>query len=96
MCVANRKMPKSLLTKQVDDEGIQVSQRTVQRRLAEVGLMARKPAPKPKLTKGMMTKRLKWARKYKTFTAENWKRVIIDLMKSYFLSAFLMSPSSML
>jgi len=86
ICVANRKMPKSLLTKQVNHEGIQVSQRTVQRRLAEVGLMARRPARKPKLTKAMMTKRLRWARKYRTFTAEDWKRVILDFMKSYFLS----------
>jgi len=57
--VANRKIPKSFLTKQVNDECIQVSQRTVQRRLVEVGLMARKQARKPKLTKGMMTKRLR-------------------------------------
>ena len=74
ICVANRKMLKSLLTEQVNDEGIQVSQRTVHRRLAGVGLMARKPAHKPKLTKAMMTKLLRWARKYRTFTAEDWKR----------------------
>ena len=79
-------MPKSLLTKQVNDESIQISQRTVQRRLAEVGLMVRKPTRKQKLTKAIMTKRLRWARKYRIFTDEDWKRVIIDLMKSYFLS----------
>ena len=70
-------MSKSLLTKQVNDEGIQVSQRTVQRRLEEICLMARKQARKPKITKAMMTKRLRWARKYRTFIAEDWKRVII-------------------
>jgi len=78
-------MTKSLLIKQVNDEGIQVSQRTLERKLAEVGWMARKPARKPMLTKAMMTKQLRWARKYRTFTAEDWKKVIIHLMKSYFL-----------
>jgi len=68
-------MPKSLLTKQVNN----VPCREDLRKLAL-------PFCKPKLTKAMMTKRLRWARKYRTLTDEDWIRVIIDLMKSYFLS----------
>lgn len=85
ICLQNRKMPKQMLVKYVIDEGIQVSQRTVQRRLAEVGLMARKPARKPKLTQGMIRKRLDWAKKYKKLSVEDWKRVNINIVHYYFI-----------
>lgn len=79
LCLENRKMPKRLLTKHINNEGINISQRTVQRRLAEIGLKARKPARKPKLTEAMIKKRLKWARKYKNFTVDDWRRVNINI-----------------
>ena len=53
-----QKKPKRLLTKQVDNKGIQVSYRTVQRRLAEVSLIARKPARKPNFIKAIIKKQL--------------------------------------
>ncbi|CAH1992033.1 unnamed protein product, partial [Acanthoscelides obtectus] len=55
--------------------GIEVSQRTVQRRLAEEGLIGRRPARKPRLTPAMISKRYQRARKYKDFTTDNWKNV---------------------
>lgn len=76
ICTENRKLPVRLLTKKISEQGIGVSQRTVQRRLAEIGLVARRPARKPKLTASMIKKRLDWAHKYKHFTIEDWKMVI--------------------
>ncbi|CAH2007047.1 unnamed protein product, partial [Acanthoscelides obtectus] len=55
--------------------GIEVSQRTVQRRLAEEGLIGRSPARKPRLASAMISKRHQWARKHKDFTTDNWKNI---------------------
>lgn len=77
ICLENRKMPINALVNKVNDAGIIVKKRTLQRRLVENSLMARRPARKPKLTSAMMSKRLDWARKYKDFTVEDWKRVNI-------------------
>lgn len=77
ICIQNRKLPVRLLTKNIRDDGILISQRTVQRRLAENELIARKPARKPKLTPAMIKKRLDWARKYKNFTIQDWEKVKI-------------------
>lgn len=78
ICLENRKMPINALVSKVNDAGISVKKRTLQRRLAENNLLGRRPARKPKLTPTMMTKRLHWARKYKYFTIEDWKRVNIE------------------
>ncbi|GIY74489.1 hypothetical protein CDAR_11111 [Caerostris darwini] len=68
----NRKFSKRILTKHIKDRAIQVAQRTVQRRLAEFGLMAGKPYRKPEFIQAMIKKRLEWARKY--FSVEDWER----------------------
>lgn len=75
ICLQNRKLPVRLLTKQVQDTGTEISQRTVRRRLVEQGLVARRPAKKPRLTEAMKKKRLEWAKKYKEFTVRDWKNV---------------------
>lgn len=75
ICVENRKLPIKLLAKKVFEAGIEVSQRTVQRRLAEEGLIGRRPARKPRLTPAMISKRYQWAQKYKDFTIDDWKKV---------------------
>jgi len=79
ICIQNRKMAMNLLEKQVFEAGIQVSERTIRRRLAEAGLVARRPpARKPTLTPAMITKRYRWAQKYKNFTKDDWKKVILQ------------------
>lgn len=87
ICVQNRKLPVRLLAKYIQDEGIPISQRTVQRRLFESGLIAHKPARKPKLTTAMIKKRLEWAHKYKNFTIDDWKKVknmFLELLKKIY------------
>lgn len=68
ICIQNRKLRVRLLTKNIRDNGILISQRTVQWLLTENELIARKPARKPKCTPAMIKKQLDWARKYKNFT----------------------------
>lgn len=73
----NRKLPLNAITKLVKDANIKVSQRTVRRRLREENLLGRRPARKPKLTPAMIKKRYDWAKKYKNFTIDDWKKVIL-------------------
>lgn len=55
-----------------------ISVSTVQRRLTEVGLNARKPAKVPKLTRRHLKARLDFARRYGHWTVEDWKKVIFS------------------
>lgn len=76
ICIQNRKLPVCLLMNNIRDDGL-ISQRTVQRRLAENELIARKPARKAKLTPVMIKKRVDWAGKYINFTIQDWEKVKI-------------------
>lgn len=58
--------------------GFDVSSSTVRRRLLEAGRKARRPTKKQFLTTKMMKKRLAWAKKYKSWTADDWKKVIFS------------------
>lgn len=53
-----------------------ISVSTVKRRLREVGLNGRVAVKKPLLRKANVKKRLKWARKHKNWTVEDWKKVL--------------------
>ena len=77
ICIQNRKSALNLLEKHITEAGIQVSERTLRRRLAEEGLVSRRPARKPRLTPAMITKRYRWAQKYKKFTKDDWKKVTL-------------------
>jgi len=63
-----------------------LSAKTVRRRLAERGLNARRPAVKPRLTAEHKQLRLKWAKKYRRFTWEDWKKVIFSDETSFSVS----------
>jgi transposase len=59
------------------DRGIQVSARTVRRRLSnDFGLVARRPAKKPLITKQQLLQRLKFCRAMKDKSREWWERVM--------------------
>ena len=58
--------------------GVQISATTVRRRLLEVGRKARKPLKKQLLTQKIKQKRLAWAKKYKTWSFEEWKNVLFS------------------
>lgn len=61
-----------------ESSGVNVSTRTVRRRLLDNGLAARRPRHKPLLTKKMMTARLKWAKEHAKWTPAQWKKVIFS------------------
>lgn len=58
------------------DHGVTMSKRTINRRLFDMNLKARKPKKKPLLTKAMKVAPLKWAKDHRNWTIENWKNVI--------------------
>lgn len=79
ICLQNRKKSAGLLTQMVQESGIQVSKRTVQRRLAEEGLTGHRPAKKPRLTEAMKKKRLAWAREHRLMSVEDWSKVSFNV-----------------
>lgn len=80
VCLQNRKMSVDHITRLVNEGGINVSKRTVQRRLAEENLIGHRPAKKPRLTQAMKKKRLKWAKEHRNMTVEDWSRVSMTSM----------------
>ena len=55
--------------------GVIASPQTVRRKLVQAGIFACRPTKKPKLTNRMKKKRLRWARLFKSWTVEDWRRV---------------------
>ncbi|KAK9700389.1 Transposase [Popillia japonica] len=60
--------------KDIQTDRIRISQRILERRLAESGFKSVRPTKKPLLTKKMKVARLEFAREYANFTLEDWKR----------------------
>ena len=58
--------------------GVRASARTVKPRLLDKGLVSRRAAKKPLLSKKSVKDRLKFCRKYKDWTAEDWCKVIFS------------------
>ena len=58
--------------------GVKISSSTVRKRLLESGRRAMRPFKKQLLTKKMKSKRLTWAKKHKTWTVEEWKKVLFS------------------
>ena len=70
-CLQNRKMCVAHITGIINQAGINVSQRTIQRRLAEENLIARRAVRKPRLTKAMKTSVYNGPEN----TVEDWNKV---------------------
>lgn len=66
------------LLRDLSSAGVNVSSSTVRRRLLEVGRVGRKPQKKQLLTSVMKKKRLRWARQYAGWTADDWRKVIFS------------------
>src|SRR6476469_2742750 len=60
----------------LQEAGVSISSSTVRRRLLESDLRAHAPAHKPKLTPAMRKKRLNFAKRYKGWSAEDWRHVM--------------------
>lgn len=80
ICLQNRKKGRKLLTKIIQESGIHLSERTIRRRLAEMGFKCCRPAKKPRLTTVMKQKRLEWARNHRHLTENDWKKVKINIL----------------
>jgi transposase len=72
---SNRKFTSRRLMIEMNAAGVQLSSRTVRRRLIEAGLRAYRPRKKPRLTETMKKKRLQWAKQFAKWTVDDWKRV---------------------
>lgn len=55
--------------------GVDLSKRTIRRRLVEGGFKAYRPRKKPKLTPVMRKARLQWAKNFANWNVDDWKRV---------------------
>lgn len=77
ICLKDRKKKsKEINSELLDRTGIQLSYRTVKRRLQSFGLSARRPRKKPTLTAKMRTSRLNFAKVHRNWTENDWKKVI--------------------
>ena len=59
-----------------NENNINVSSRTIGRRLVDVGLLFRRPARKPLISKKNQIKRLSFAKAHIHWTAQQWKNVL--------------------
>ena len=76
MVLKNRKATANEINLALQDSGVNVSNRTVRRRLFSAGLRARKPSKRPYLNDKQRKKRLSWAREHLEWTKDNWKKVL--------------------
>ena len=74
--LTNRRATSTMLQKIMNDAEVNISSRTVRRRLCENVVKARRPRKKQKLTKVMSTKRLDWAKNYINWKETDWENVI--------------------
>ena len=73
--IKNPKKTSEQLMNDLATHDIHVCSSTVRRKLIAVRRFARKPSKKPLLTDVMKKKRLFWAKEYKKWIKEQWRRV---------------------
>lgn len=76
ICVENRFATTKMIKIKLEEANINASERTVRRKLKDLGFKAHRPARKPKLTAAMKTKRLNWAKQLRDKDADFWRSVI--------------------
>ena len=81
----NPRKTSDALKKDLKSAEVCISSSTVRRRLIEVGLMARKPAKKQLLTMAVKMKRYNWALKFKDWTCENCRKVLVSDESHFFV-----------
>ena len=72
-------------TKDLAHAGVKISSSTVRKRLVESGRKAMRPLKKQLFTKKMKSKRLSLAKKHKTWTAEDWKKVFFSAESHFYV-----------
>lgn len=63
------------LRREMSARGVDISARTIRRRLSEHSRPARRPVRKPFLSKAMKKKRFEWAKAHQNWTLDDWKKV---------------------
>lgn len=77
LSLKNRKATSKELSSTLNENfNIEISDRTVRRRLQGLGLHGRRPRKKPGLTQKMKSARLAFAKLHRDWTENEWKRVI--------------------
>jgi len=76
LSLQNRRATARDIVKVLSESGVNVSDRTVRRRLVSGGLKARIPRKKPFLNPAQRKKRLLWAKNHVSWTLDDWKKVI--------------------
>lgn len=74
----DRTSSSATLAETWNEAGVSASTRTVRRRLFDSGLKSRRAAKKPFLSRKNISDRLKFCRKYKDWTVEDWGKVIFS------------------
>lgn len=59
-----------------DVRQVQVSERTIRRRLSDIGLHARRPATAPELLRNHRVERLRFAREHQNWGIDEWKNIL--------------------
>lgn len=77
ICVENRFATTKHIKSRLYLSNINVSERTIRRKLKKLGFKSCRPVRKPKLTMMMKSKRLQWAREHKNRDLEFWKSVLL-------------------
>lgn len=73
----NPRLSASTINKDMNKEhNIHVSNQTIRNRIHQEGFKGRSPRKKPFLTKRHIARRFAWAKKYESWTLEDWKRVL--------------------
>lgn len=70
-----RSAPARTILKDLNQDGIEISLRTLERRFKENSLSCRRPAKKPKLTQNMRQRRLYWSQIHRNFGNDYWNKV---------------------
>ena len=79
LSLANRHKNASDLRKEWSEQaGVDVSSRTVRRRLCKGGLKGCKARRKPLLTAVQRKRRLEWCRAHKSWSLDQWKRILFS------------------
>lgn len=75
ICLENRFATTKVIKSRLQDASVNVSERTVRRKLKDLDFKAYRPARKPKLTAAMKTKRLQWAKQWQDKDVDFWRSV---------------------
>ena len=78
LSIEDPRKTSSDLKRDMMDYGVHLSNSSIKKRLFQAGRIARRPKRKQRLTHKMKRKRLAWAKKYKNWTLDDWKKVLFS------------------